>query len=347
MLTQRDIAAEVGVSVATVSLVLSGNDAGRVKPQIAERVREAADALGYVPNQLAQSLRKGQTHTIGLVSDEVATVPFSGHLLAGAQRRAWQEGYLLLVIDVGGNQALLSTAVQSLLQRNIEALVFATSYHRELVLPHVPVTMPVVVLDGRPADAASCADCVVPDERLGARAAVEHLIAAGHTRIGLCNVTSRYPLAGSLRAQGYRDALAAAGIEVDPGLVVEARDAATRDAEAPARQLLERADRPSAVFCFSDQIAMGFYQVATMLDLRVPQDLSIVGFDNQRYVAEALRPGLTTVQLPHEEMGVWAMDRALRRIRGEITVGSYDAFLMPCPLVIRDSVASPHYLSSR
>jgi LacI family transcriptional regulator len=340
MLTQKEIARHLGVSISSVSLVLSGNDAGRIKPTVAREIRRVADELGYVPNHLAQSLKKGQTHTIGIVSDEVATVPFSGHLLAGAQQRAWAAGYMLLLIDVAGEESMQSPAVKSLLQRNIEALIFATAYHRELELPLVPANVPVVVLDGRPLEGSRDADSVVPDEAAGARAAVLHLAEAGHRRIGFCNVPGRYPLAGSLRLEGYRQALEESGIRYDPALVVDAPDASTADARGPAHDLLTRSDPPTAVFCFGDQIAMGFYQVAARLGLRVPDDLSIVGFDNQQFVADSLDPGLTSVQLPHTAMGEWAADRALARIAGDPSAPALH-HLMPCPLIVRDSVAPP------
>ncbi len=340
MLTMRDIAKHVGVSVSTVSLVLNDRDSGRVKSDIADRVRETATVMGYVPNQLARSLKTRQTHTIGMVADRVATVPFAGHMLGGAQQAAWLEGYLLLVIDTDGNDESQAPAVQSLLQRNIDALMIATAFHREVEVPLVPSSIPVVVLDGRPTEAAAVADWVVPDEVQGARTAVEHLLAAGHRRIGFCTVGS-YPVAAALRRQGYEEALRGAGVELDPTLVVVADDAATRDGVGPALELLSRPDRPTAVFCFGDQIAMAVYQVAAKLGLRVPRDLSVVGFDNQQFVAEALSPGLTTVQLPHAAMGTWAAGRALRRVRGELPGAPAEGVLMPCPLVERGSVAPP------
>jgi len=343
MLTMKDIATQVGVSVSSVSLVLNGRDAGRVNQTVAGRIRELADTFGYVPNQLARSLKSKQTQTIGLVSDRVATVPFSSAMLAGAQEAAWRHGYVLMLVDTGGNEDLQTPAVQSLLQRNVDGLVVAATFHRELAVPQVPSTTPVVVLDGRPDDAGPGADFVVPDEERGAFDAVTHLVEAGHRRIAFCTV-SAYPVADALRTQGYLRALAAAGLPADPTLLVTAADAATADGIAPARALLDRpaAERPTAVFCFGDQIAMGFYQVARNLGLSIPDDLSVVGFDNQEFVAGALDPGLTTVQLPHRAMGDWAVERVLSYIEGATERGADPVGLrMHCPLVVRGSVAPP------
>jgi LacI family transcriptional regulator len=341
MLTMRNIAEHVGVSVSTVSLVMNDRDRGRVKPSIAARIRSVADELGYVPNQLARSLKTRQSHTIGLLSDEVATAPFGAKMVAGAQQAAWEAGYLLLLIDVARHAEMEAPAVQSLLQRNVESLVFAMDHHRAFEMPLIPDSVPVVVLDGVPVGRNTNADYVVPDEAGGARTAVEHLIAAGHRRIGFCSVSGRFPLAAELRLRGYHEALDAAGIDRDPSLLVFAEDADTRSARGPARDLLDRSDPPTAVFCFGDQIAMAFYQVGKELGLRVPEDLSIVGFDNQQYVADALDPGLTTIQLPHAEMGAWAAQRAIQRVLGELDGVPAAAMHMPCPLVERDSVAPP------
>lgn len=343
MLTMKDIAAQVGVSVSSVSLVLNDRAAGRVNSDVALRIRELADAFGYVPNQLARSLKSKQTQTIGLVSDRVATVPFSSAMLAGAQEAAWRHGYVLMLVDTGGNEDLQTPAVQSLLQRNVDGLIVAATHHRTVERPRVPVTTPVVLLDGRPESDEPEVDFVVPDEERGAYDAVRHLIDAGHRRIGFCTVPA-YPIADELRTRGYRRALTEAGLPVDPALMVSAEDAATRCAIEPATALLDRptSERPSAVFCFGDQIAMGFYQVARTLGLAIPTDLSIVGFDNQEFVADSLAPGLTTVQLPHRAMGVWAVERILGRIDGS-TERSADpvGMRMHCPLVIRESVQPP------
>ena len=340
MLTMKDIATRVGVSVSTVSLVLNGRDRGRVNPEVAATVRFVADELGYVPNLLARSLKTRQTHTIGLLSDRVASVPFAGQMLAGAQAAAWAEGYLLIMIDTGGNGELEGPGVKSLLQRNIEALIMAADYHRDVDLPMVPDSVPTVVLDGRARNPESLADWVVPDEIGGAYAATRHLIEAGHTRIAFCNVSDTDFVARDLRRLGYERALVEAGIPVDPTLVVEEDGPTAFAGRAAARRLLARTHPPTAVFCFSDQMAFGVYQVAQEHGLRIPDDLSVVGFDNQQFVADYLLPGLTTVQLPHHEMGVWAAQQAIARI-GTTAPAIPAQRLMPCPLVERGSVAPP------
>jgi LacI family transcriptional regulator len=171
---------------------------------------------------------------------------------------------------------------------------------------------------------------------------VSRLTALGHRRIGFCTVTA-YPIAAGLRRAGYERALAEAGISPDPSLVVEAPAADTRAGLAAARAMLAGAGRPTAVFCFSDQIAFGFYQVAAELRLRVPQDLSVLGFDDQKFIAEALSPGLTTIKLPHRAMGEWAAERVLNRLAAEAPTAAPEArgYRFPCPVVERGSIAPP------
>src|SRR3954447_2436491 len=124
-MTLRQIAERLGVSVSTVSLVLNDRDGGRVSPETAQRIRRAADEMGYLPNLSARGLKTRQTRTLGLLSDGVASVPFAGQMLAGAQVAAWQEGYVLLLVDTAGDKQLEEPAVKSLLQRNIEGLILA------------------------------------------------------------------------------------------------------------------------------------------------------------------------------------------------------------------------------
>ncbi|NDL59877.1 substrate-binding domain-containing protein [Phytoactinopolyspora mesophila] len=341
MATLKDVAAAAGVSVATVSLVLNGRDAGRVKATVSERVRQAAAELGYAPNLLARSLKTRQTHTIGLISDSVASTPFAGRMLAGAQDAAWAAGSLLVLIDTGGHSDMEDAAVQALVQRDVDALIYASMYHRVVELPTVPQELPLVVLDGRPAGEQPAADWVVPDEHNGARAAVTHLIEAGHDRIGFILVDEDIPAVHE-RLAGYRQALEDHELPYIPELVVRAPGNDARMAVETAHRLLSRQDRPTAVFCFSDRVAMGVFRAARHLDLSIPGDVSVVGFDDQENVADSLEPELTTVALPHYDMGSWAAKRVLARVEEQEDGGEQRHMLMPCPLVIRQSVAPPH-----
>ncbi|GGM35780.1 LacI family DNA-binding transcriptional regulator [Microbacterium saperdae] len=339
MITLKDLAAAVGVSASAVSLVLNDRDEGRVNADTARRIRAVAAEMGYIPNVLARGLRTRRTHTIGLLSDGVASIPFAGRMLEGVQTSAWDAGYLAMLIDTANRPELVAQSTKSLLQRDIEAMILAAEYHRVVPLPPIPPTIPVVILNGIPDDPAA-ADSVVPDEAGGASAAVRHLLEAGHTRIGFCTVSGDRFIASKLRFEGYRAALREHAVEYDAELVLELADPSTANAVEPLREFLSSARRPSALFCFSDQIAFAAYQVCADLGLSIPGDLSVIGFDDQEFIAEALRPGLTTVQLPHREMGAWAAKRAVDRIHGS-AIGPPQSAQIRCPLIIRGSV-TPH-----
>lgn len=340
MITLRDVAADVGVSVSTVSLVLNDNDRGRVRPELADRIRASADQLGYQPNLLARSLKLRKTHTIGFLSEIVASTPFSSDLLAGAQDAARAARYQLIILDVDDLDDADATdeAARLLMQRDVEALIIATDYHREHALPPIVRRLPIVFLDCVPdAPEAHVSATIVPDERAGARAATERLLDLGHVRIAHIGVSDRDYIARGLRLQGYSEALAARGIGVDPHLRIDAKDPSTASGRIAARHLLELPTelRPSAVFCFSDQIAWGVLQVAQQLGIAVPDDLAVIGFDNQRFIAEATLPALTTVQLPHRRMGELALEAALQAI-ADPGIRS-QRVVVDCPLVLRAS----------
>lgn len=339
MVTLKDVGARAGVSISTVSLVLNGRDAGRVKPAISDRVRAAAEELQYLPNLVARSLRSSQTHTIGVLSDEVASTPYAGQMISGAQRAAWARGYLLMLIDTGGDPELEPVAMKSLNQRSMDGLIYASMYHRRVRLPAWPAGTPLVLLDGKPARDEPV-DWVVPDERQGAEDAVALLIAAGHRRIGFLNSDQNVPAVAE-REAGYVAAMRRSGTPVDDSFTVSLDATSPSEIRRAAAALLSRSDRPTAVFCYADHVAAGVYQVAASLGIDVPTDLSVVGFDNDVRMIEALTPGLTTIQLPHEAMGEWAIERVLRRIDDPSGVGDHIGRLMPCPVIERRSIAAP------
>ena len=334
----RDVAAAAGVSVTTVSHVLNEVEGTRVTESTRKRVQEAARRLGYAPNQLARGLRTQRSQTIGLISDRIATLPFAGNLIAGANDAARARASVLIVVTTGGDPELEEREARVLMQRQVDGVLYATWYHREVALPAVLQSVPVVLVD-----ASSDRDeisSVVPDEVAGGRAAAGELLRAGHRRVAFINDGQDVPASRGRRA-GFLAATDDAGVPRHRAVVVTARSN-TPGGFAAALPLLSSPDRPTGVFCYNDRVAMGLYQAATELGLRIPDDLSVVGFDNQEIIADALRPGLTTIQLPHYEMGTWAVDelyRMLRRPAGEPSPAVHAR--LAGPVIRRASVAPP------
>ncbi|WP_173080191.1 LacI family DNA-binding transcriptional regulator [Phytohabitans rumicis] len=331
----RTVAEAAGVSVTTVSLVLNNVASARVGAETRRRVHEAAERLGYVPNEVARQLRAQRTNTLGLLGDEVTTTPFAGRMVLGAQEAASKHGWLLMLLNTGLDPELERKEISALLQSRVDGVLYTTMYHRVVRVPDQLRTVPTVVLDAE--DDSADLPSVVPDEEGGAYLATKELLDHGHRRIGFVNSNLDIP-ATSGRLAGYQKALREAEVSFDPRLVVSAHPV-SREGYAAASELLSRRERPSALFCFNDRVAMGAYQAASALGLRIPADLSVVGFDDQEEISEGLLPGLTTVALPHYAMGAWAVDALIARILDPNT--PVERAILPCPLVRRESVGPP------
>jgi LacI family transcriptional regulator len=333
----KDVAVAAGVSVTTVSHVLNEVPGKRVSELTRGRVQAAAAELAYRPNSIARGLRLQRSYTLALVSDEIATTPYAGRMILGAQEAASKHGWLLMLVNTSGDRELEQREVGSLLQRQVDGFLYATMYHRLVEVPALLSGMPTVLLDARSAD--GLVSSVAPDEVAGGRAAVQELLDAGHTRIGFVTTLDDIPATHG-RLLGYREAMAEAGMSFDKQLVVADAGSDSHGGERAALVLLGRPDPPTALFCFNDRMAMGAYHAAAELGRQIPGDLSIVGFDDQEIIADGLRPGLTTVALPHYDMGVWAVEQLLREIDEEAPlIPVHD--LIVCPVVRRNSVGPP------
>ena len=209
--TMRDVAKAAGVSVATVSHVVNDKPGARIGDDARRRVQEAIVALGYRPNALAKTLSEGTSRFIGLVADAIATTPFAGQIIHGAQDEAWRHGFVLLVANTEGNAAAESDAIAMMLEHQVRGILYSTWYHREIEVPPPLQHTETVLVNCFAGDGAFPA--VVPDEEQGGRTATEELLAAGHRRIAFVNTTSPSP-ARVGRLAGYRAALIAAGAQV-------------------------------------------------------------------------------------------------------------------------------------
>ena len=179
---------------------------------------------------------------------------------------------------------------------------------------------------------------VAPDEEGSALAAVNELATLGHSRIGFVNNQEDIPATRG-RLKGYRRALKQNGVRYRSELVTY-DDPGPGGGYAGASALLDLRNRPTALFCFNDRMAMGAYHAAIERGLVIPRDLSIIGFDNQEFIANGLRPGLTTMELPHYAMGRWAVETLLKLIESDGERSPQDV-LLPCPIVRRGSTARP------
>jgi LacI family transcriptional regulator len=333
--TIRDVAERSAVSVTTVSHVLNEVPGKRVSSMTRARVLKVAEELSYRPNRMAQGLRTQRSGMIGFLSDDVSTTPYSGRMIIGSQDAALAAGSLMVLLNSSNDRELEQREIEALLQRGVDGVIYATGYHRVVNPPEQLRMTPTVLLDA--SNPNGLFSSVVPDEVGGSRKAVEELLAAGHRRIGFTNNQEDIP-ARRLRLVGYRQALEVYGLTLDERLMID-EDPTARGGYAATKALLDRPERPTGIFCATDRMAMGAYQACQELGLTIPGDVSIVGFDDQELVADSLRPGLTTVALPHYEMGRWAMERLLKQIAEP--GASPSQALLDCPLIRRGSVEAP------
>ncbi len=326
--TMRDVAKAAGVSVATVSHVVNDKPGARIGEDARRRVHEAVATLGYRPNALAKTLSRGTSPFIGLVADEIATTPFAGQIIHGAQDEAWKHGYVLLVANTDGNVEAENDAIAMMLEHQVRGILYSTWYHREIVVPEALHQADTILVDCFAEGSGLAA--VVPDEEQGGRTATAELLAAGHRRVAFINTTSPSP-AQTGRLAGYRAALDEAGIPFDESLVFTA----TPEQEGGYSMVPGVVDSAAtAVFCHNDRVAMGVYDGLRERGLRVPDDVAVIGFDNQDVIAAHLRPPLSTVALPHYELGA----AGVRMLLGIDPAPHDQPLLIPCPRVRRHSI---------
>ena len=328
--TMQQVAAEAGVSISTVSKVINGRYG--VSAETVDHVTQVIDRLGYEASLVARSLRNRRTGVVGVLVMDFE--PFSTEVLKGVADAIHGSGYELIAYSAGGHvearvgweRRSLSRLMGSLVDGAVLVTPTVTDVHAD---------GPVVAVD--PHTGPSGLPSVSADNLHGARLGVEHLIALGHTRIGM--ITGRSDLSSAQqREQGYREALVAAGLRVDESLV-RSGGFEPEVAREAARGLLSRTDPPTAVFAANDLSALVTLEVAAELGLAVPRQLSVVGFDNIPESALA-DPPLTTVQQPIRRMGEEATAMLLALISGEAH-GAEIHRTLETSLVQRASTAPP------
>jgi len=325
--TIRDVAKAAGVSISTVSRVL--NDKGDVAPETYQKVQEVIDELGYTSSLAARGLRSRRMNVIGLAMPDVGD-PFSIQVMKGVSRAIAELDYDLIVYTGGEFQRETSADRE---RRFVSLLGGGITDGVIVVTPATtsfPTASPVVVVDPN-VENHGC-PAVIATNRDGALTAVEYLISLGHRRIGF--ISGRSELQSAVRRlQGYKDGLARAGIPLDPGLI-QTGDYSRKTGFACAQRLLNLCDPPTAIFASNDQSATGAIKAVLEAGLHVPDDISVVGFDNVPEVAYA-HPRLTTVDQSIEKMGYIATEMLISLIDGESLESN--VYKVPTHLIVRDS----------
>lgn len=302
----RDVAAMARVSIGTVSNVI--NNPERVLPSTRERVEEAIRHLGWVPNQQAQALRAGKSRVIGLAVMDVAN-PFFADVLRGAQGRLEESGYAATIGDSDNRPEREASALRSFRDQRVRGVILgpigATPPEVEALLQ---ARVPTVLVD-RAHGGTGCS--VGVDDVAGGRIAAEHLIAEGHSALAFVGGPSTLAQVRDRRT-GAEEAAAAAGVSILT-IPVDALDFASGRSAAEELARLSATQRPTAIFCANDMIAIGLLQGLVSARIRVPHDVAIVGYDDIDFAAAAAVP-LSSVAQPRRELGATAADMLLEEI---------------------------------
>ena len=333
--TQADVAQRAGVSRATVSYVLNKRADGRIPitEETRERVLEAARTLGYAPHALARSLRSGLTHTIGLLIPDTNN-PHYMDILSGVEAEVVAQDYYLVLISATLDPERERHCLRSLVQQRLDGLILAPTFadlleqEIEDLLEH---TGSVVFCNPYPD-----ADCAYADVRSGAEAMMDHLIALGHRRIGFVHGVARDGLAGA-RVAVYHEKSPWPGSVPDDRLIVHCGHT-MQDGYQAARQLLDLDAPPTAIWTVNDLLAVGALRAIRERGLRVPEDVSLAGFDDIAFAAQ-LYPPLTTVDIHGTELGRRAARLLFRRIEDPALEPIQE--MLDTQLVIRASTAPP------
>lgn len=309
MVTIKDVAAHAGVAFKTVSRVVN-NDL-TVKPKNREKVLKAIDELGYRPNRAAQLTRRKKSGVIGFIADELLRVPYTFDLIRGAQDLAWNNNKELMVLNVNVNKYSAEGALNHLFEHRAEGIIYAAMYHREVTLPSQFSEIPTVL--------ANCFDSqgqypsIVPDEKEAGREITANMLRKGYKRIAFLNLNENI-IAAKLRKEGVEQAFADAKISSD-NLVIESviigEENEERSVTRKRAAELIKSFKPDAILCGQDPMAVEVYFVAQALGLQVGKDIGIGSFDDWDIIPSLVQPGLTTMALPHYEMGQWAFNYLL------------------------------------
>ncbi len=329
--TVREVARLAGVSAATVSRAL--NASSTVSPELAERVLNAARQLNFRPNRLARNLRMGAVRTVGLLVPDIEN-PFFTSAVHGVEEALQAAGYTLLLANFGEDPAREEALLRTLSAEGVAGIIFTASIrpsveYTRLLSGRLPMVGMSRVLEGLPVD------LVLTDNRGGALEATEHLIRLGHRRIALINGPATISTARERQA-GFEEAFARAHLPVPKELIRHADFRQAGGFEA-MQDLLRQSPRPTAVFVASNLMTLGALEALHRAEVRIPEEMAIVGFDDMAW-ATSLRPPLTVVAQPAREMGAAAAKLLIERLQNPDLPPR--RITLPTRLIVRSSCGS-------
>ena len=333
--TLRDVAADAGVHPATASRALNPATRPLVNDETAERVLEAAERLGYRPNPIARGLKTNRSYTIGVVVPDLRN-PLFPPIARGIEERLEPSGYTSVLANTDNAHEREKLSFEALRARQVDGIITGTARRSHPLLRELADTgIPIVQVNRRMDD--DDLPSVVADDRAGVQMALDHLVDLGHTRIahvaGSLEVST-----GQQRFDGFLEEAAARGLEVDHKLVPTALNYSEAEGARLTAVLLEEGREFTAIVAGNDLMALGCIDALRAAGLRCPEDVSVVGFNDMDW-SDRFSPPLTTVRVPHHELGVRSADLLLERLGDPAAPARH--LVLPVELVVRGSTAPP------
>ena len=325
--TLRDVARHAGVSLGTASKAL--NKSGTLRQETRDKVLKAANELGFRPNDLAQALHRGQSFTVGLISND-SFGRFTMPIMEGLETVLHAASIALFMCNATDDPEREARHIDQLLGKRVDGLVFTGRRADRRPVPGMSLgNLPTLYVFSQSDEPGAA--CLLPDDEGGARLATEHLLSLGRKRIAHVTGPEDFE-AVRLRRRGYQTSLS----QVDPALILHGSWSEAWGREATTR-LLAMPERPDAIFAGNDQIARGVVETLRDNAISVPEDIAVIGFDNWSVMTEAARPQLSSIDMNLKLLGEEAGHRLIRMIRGESQGGTSR---LPCTLVPRASTVA-------
>ena len=331
-ITIYDVAKEAGVSIATVSNAINGK--GKVSKKTRDEIFKVMERLQYQPSVIASALMGKKTYTIGLLIPDVSN-PFFSEIARFVEDLAHSEGYSVIVCSTDNKDDRVEKYIRLLEQKSVDGILIGTGVENADILTQLAEKSLPIVMIAREA-VAMPVHSVLTDDFKGGSLAAEHLLGRGHRRMAV--LSESFKVTSSLeRVRGFRFALFESGNALDDADILSC-DSSIRDGKRAAAALIHRENRPSAIFCCNDLLAIGALQAAKEAGVRVREQLSIIGFDDT-ILSTVTNPELTTIAQPMDQMVKLAFDLLIRS--AENTDGIKQRIVMQPELVVRESTSTP------
>jgi len=306
VVTIKDVAKCAGTSFKTVSRVI--NNDPKVRPETRDKVRHAIQELGYRPNRAARMMRQQKSGVIGFIADQVTTTPQAVDIIRGVQEMAWLKDKQLMLMNVRPDDRSHQHAIEQLLEYRAEGVIYATMYHKPVTIAEELHDIPTVLVNCF--DAQRQFPSVVPDEYQAAFEITQRLLERGYRNPVFLNLNPNVVATG-LRRDGFLGAVLQPGLKLRDDIVqhgfVQQDGREISISRNLVRQLMLGENVPDAILCGNDAMAMEVYFALAELGLQVGRDIAVASFDNLLPIAQLLRPGLSTMELPHYQMGQWGL----------------------------------------